>query len=163
MGAIPVDAKSVFLKLAPNQLASAFGDVINKGRSSQSAGLFNLANPFYEQVSTGQKAQTAALTDAKITFQHSLGDANTMALATADSGALVAVFMNDVYTIKPAKAGAAVAIDGQEKLLLGTGGSTSGVRSIYGDMLFFYVPPVTSNKPIELLGATQGLLTIKKL
>ena len=163
MGAIPVDAKSVFLKLAPNQLASAFGDVINKGRSSQSAGLFNLANPFYEQVSTGQKAQTAALTDAKITFQHSLGDVNTLALATADSGALVAVFMNDVYTIKPAKAGAAVAIDGQEKLLLGTGGSTSGVRSIYGDMLFFYVPPVTSKKPIELLGATQGLLTIKKL
>ena len=163
MGAIPVDPKSVFLKLAPNQLAQAFGDVINRGRTSLSAGLFNLANPFYEQVSSDQKAQAAALVNAKITFKHTLGEPNTLALATADAGALVAVFMNDTYTIKPSRPGSAVAVDGAEKVLLGAGGSTTGVQSVYGDMLFFYVPPVTSKSTIELLGATQGLLAIKKL
>ena len=163
MGAIPVDPKSVFLKLAPNQLAQAFGDVINRGRTSLSAGLFNLSNPFYEQVSSDQKAQAAALVNAKITYKHTLGEPNTMALATADAGALVAVFMNDTYTIKPSRPGSAVAVDGAEKVLLGTGGSTTGVQSVYGDMLFFYVPPVTSKSTIELLGATQGLLAIKKL
>lgn len=163
MGAIPVDPKSVFLKLAPNQLAQAFGDVINRGRTSLSASLFNLANPFYEQVSSDQKAQAAALVNARITYKHTLGEPNTIALATADAGALVAVFMNDTYTIKPSRPGSAVAVDGAEKVLLGAGGSTSGVQSTYGDMLFFYVPPVTSKSTIELLGATQGLLAIKKL
>ena len=163
IGAIPVDSKSVFLKLAPLQLAGAFGDVINKGRSSLSAGLFDLSNPFYEQVSSGQKAQAAALINAKISFRHTLGDPNTLSLATANAGALVAVFMNDTYVIKPNKTGAAVAVDGQEKILLGAGGSTTGVQSVYGDMLFFYVPPVTGKTTIQLLGVTQGLLSIKKL
>ena len=163
VGAIPVDAKSVFLKLAPNQVAAAFGDVINKGKASLSAGLFDLTNPFYTQVSNDQKAQVESLDNAKVTFKHTLGDANVLALATADAGALVATYMNDIYVIKPNRAGAAVAVEGQEKILLGTGGSTTGVQSVYGDMLLFYVPPVTSKGEIQLLGVTQGLISIKKL
>lgn len=163
VGAIPVDAKSVFIKLAPNQLAAAFGDVINKGKASLSAGLFDLTNPFYTQVSSEQKAQVESLENAKVTFKHSLGEANVLSLATADAGALVATYMLDTYVIKPNRAGAAVAVEGQEKILLGTGGSTSGVQSVYGDMLLFYVPPVTSKDEIQLLGVTQGLVSIKKL
>lgn len=163
VGAIPVDAKSVFIKLAPNQLAASFGDVINKGKASLSAGLFDLTSPFYTQVSNDQKAQVETLTNAKVTFKHSLGEPNVLALATADAGALVATYMHDTYVIKPNRAGAAVAVEGQEKILLGTGGSTTGVQSVYGDMLLFYVPPVTSKGEIQLLGVTQGLISIKKL
>ena len=163
VGAIPVDAKSVFLKVAPNQVAAAFGDVINRGKSSLSAGLFDLTNPFYIQVANDQKSQASALQDARITFKHTLAEPNVLSLATADAGALVATYMNDTYVIKPNKAGAAVSVDGQEKILLGQGGSTTGVQSVYGDMLLFYVPPVTAKKDIQLLGVTQGLISIKKL
>ncbi len=163
VGAIPVERDSVFIKLPPNQLATAFGDILNKGRASLSAPLFDLDNQFYQQLSTSQKNQIEALTQATVTFKHSLGNPNTMALATADTGALVAVFMNDVYTVKPRVRSSAVAVEGLEKLLLGSGGSTTGVQTVYGDMLFFYVPPVSSKKTIELLGVTQGLLSIRKL
>ena len=163
VGAIPVESESVFIKLPPKQLATAFGDILNKGRASLSAPLFDLDNPFYQQLSASQNAQIEALTQATVTFKHSLGNPNTMALATADTGALVAVFMNDVYTVKPSVRSSAVAVEGLEKLLLGSGGSTTGVQTVYGDMLFFYVPPVSSKKTIELLGVTQGLLSIRKL
>jgi NADH-quinone oxidoreductase subunit N len=45
-------------------------------------------------------------------------------------------------------------------LVFGATGSTRGVRSIYGDMLLFYVPPVDESAKIVLLGATQGLISV---
>jgi len=71
--------------------------------------------------------------------------------------------MEDYYTITPVKAGSAVSVSGLEKIMLGTGGSTRGIRSIYGDMLLFYVPSVSNNERIRLLGVTQGLLDVKGL
>ncbi|MEN9970338.1 MAG: hypothetical protein RLZZ229_546 [Actinomycetota bacterium] len=164
IGAIPVDSNSVFLKIAPKSVPAAYGDMLNNGASSLSAGLFDTTeDEFYTQVSQSQKDQTATLTTGKITFQHTLGDKNVMSLATSAGGALVAVYMTDIYTIKPVRVGSAVAVAGSEKLLLGADGSTKGVRSIYGDMLLFYVPALTDSDAIRLLGVTQGLISVRSL
>jgi hypothetical protein len=162
-GAIPVDAASLFLKLPPNKLPLTFGDVLNSGPASLSAQLFDLNNEFYKQVSQAQKDQATKLNNANITFAHGLGDANVISMATSNGGAIVAVYQLDRYTIKPKKANSAVSVGAQEKLLLGATGSTRGVRSEYGDMLLFYVPPVDEAGKIVLLGATQGLLTVVSL
>ncbi len=163
IGAIMVDPASLFLKVAPNKLPAVFGDVLNSGQSSVSAPLFNLDNQFYKQVSGSQQSQILQLKKANIQFGHTLGDANVISLATSNGGALVAVYQTDVATIKPTKAGSAVSVGAEEKLLLGSNGSTRGVRSIYGDMLLFYVPAIDDQNQITLIGATQGLISVSSL
>jgi hypothetical protein len=163
-GSIPVDSKSLFLKLPPLKLPAAYGDVINNGQSSLSASLFDLTeDEFFKQVSQSQKDQVKNLKTANIKFTHRLGDTNVMALSTSAAGALVVAYMADIYQIKPKTQGSAVAVTGQEKLLLGVDGSTRGVRSQYGDMLLFYVPALSGSAKIRLLGATQGLVSVRSL
>ncbi len=164
VGAVPVEAGSLFLKLPPNQVAEAYGDVINLGSKSLKADLFNTAkDEFYSQVSLSQAAQIAKLKKAKINFSHKTGEQNILSLATLDAGALVALYMTDTYTIKPISATAVVSVSGDEKLLLGADGSASGIRSVYGDMLVFYVPALSDESRITLIGATQGLISVRGL
>ena len=165
LGAIPVESSSLFLKLPPIDLAASYGDVLNNGMASLNAGLFDLENDaYYQQVSKSQKDQVANLPDANITFAHALGDEkNVLSLSTSNSGALVAVYLTDIYTIKPKNRNSAVAVTGLEKILLGADGSTKGVRTLYGNMLLFYVPAVADESGIRLLGATQGLLSVRSL
>jgi hypothetical protein len=163
IGAIPVDSGSLFLKVQPKNIPTTFGDVLNRGAASLSAPLFDLENEFYKQVSQAQKTQATQLNTANISYTHKLGDNNVVSLATSNGGALVAVYQTDVYTIKPKKANSAVGVSGQEAILLGANGSTRGVQSTYGDMLFFYVPPVDEKSKIKLIGATQGLISVRSL
>jgi hypothetical protein len=163
-GAIPVDAKSLFLKVPPLSLPATYGDVINKGASSLSAQLFDINNDeFYKQVSSSQVEQVKNLKNGKITFTHKLGDANVVALSTSQAGALVAVYMTDTYLIRPTKVGTAVGVSGQEALILGANGSTKGVRSIYGNMLLFFVPALSEAAKIRLIGVSQGLVSVRGL
>jgi hypothetical protein len=163
-GAIPVDVKSLFLKVAPEDIASAYGDVLNRGAASLSYGLFDTAkDEFYKQVSESQKSQVENLKTGTIKFTHKLGDKNVISLSTTKAGALVALYMTDTYVIKPKKRGSAVAVSGQEKILLGADGSTRGVRSVYGDMMLFYVPALSDPAGIRLLGVTQGLVSVRSL
>ncbi len=165
VGAIAVDPKSLFLKLPPLDLVTAYGDVLNKGKASLSAGLFELDDDaFYKQISASQKQQVASLPNATFKFEHALLERKKVtALSTSNSGALVVLYMQDTYTIKPRNGNSAVAVSGDEKLLLGADGSTRGVRTKYGNMMFFYVPSLSSDAGIKLLGATQGLLSVKSL
>jgi hypothetical protein len=103
------------------------------------------------------------LKNGKITFTHKLGDANVIGLSTSQAGALVAVYMTDTYVIKPTKIGTAVGVSGQEALILGGNGSTRGVRSIYGNMLLFFVPALSESSKIRLIGVTQGLVSVRSL
>jgi len=163
-GAIPVDSKSLFLKVPPLSLPTAYGDLINNGESSLSAQLFDTSNDeFFKQVSSSQTAQVKNLTNGTISFTHKLGDPNVIGLSTAQAGALVAVYMTDTYLIRATKRGTAVGVSGQEALILGANGSTKGVRSIYGNMLLFFVPALSESTKIRLIGVTQGLVSVRGL
>jgi len=164
IGAIPSTADSVYLKLPPSEIPVTYGDVIDNGAASLSSAIYDVTqDAFYKDVSASQKAQVAKLSNGKIKFKHALGSNNVIALSTTNGGALVAVYQKDYYTITPVKSGSAVSVSGLEKVMLGTGGSTRGIRSVYGDMMLFYVPPLTNNERIRLLGVTQGLLDVKGL
>ena len=164
LGATPVSADSLFLKISPNQLPTVFGEVIDDGPQSEFYNLFDLAeDEYYQQISSSQKDQIEKLKRAKISFSHKLGNPNVISLTTSDSGALVAVMMTDIYLIRPTGQNAAVTVSGDEQLLLGAEGSAKGVRTQYGGMLLFYVPAATSDAKVTLLGATQSLLSIRGL
>ena len=163
-GAIPVASDSAYLKVVPRNLPPTYGDVIDKGTLSEFFGLFDLENDkYYADVSALEQAQVQKLTKAKIKFKHYLGSSKVLSLSTASGGALVAVYMKDDYTIKPTKVGSGVTVSGNEKIMLGTAGSVKGVRSTYGNMMIFYVPPLSADEKTTLLGVTQGLLSVKGL
>jgi hypothetical protein len=164
VGAIPVRADSLFLKISPKALPTAFGNLIDDGLSSLGAPMFNVSNDeFYKQVAASQAAQKSSLKKAKLTVTHALGNDNVLSLATINSGALVAVYLTDTYVIKPKDRTQAVAVTGMEKKLLRAGGSATGIKSVYGTMLLFYVPAINSSDKIITLGATQHLISIKSL
>jgi len=86
-----------------------------------------------------------------------------VALATNDSGALVAVNLNEIETVKTVEAGAAVNAPKTVKALLGKSLSTKGLKATYGDQLLFYVPSSVKGGKIVLLGYSQGLIAASEL
>ena len=163
-GAIPVEVDSQFLKISPINLATSYGDLIDKGSLSEFFSSFDIStDAFYEQISRTQQDQTESLEDATTQFTHSAGEFNVVSLTTSDSGAIVALMMVDTWEIKPTSRNSAVTVSGDELLLLGVEGSTRGVSTRYGNMLLFYVPLASSDQKIRLLGATQSLLSIEVL
>ena len=164
VGAIPVSPDSLFLKIAPQALPTAFGDLIDNGQSSLSASMFNVANDeYYQQIAASVQSQRQNLSNATIKSVHLLGDPNVLSLSTVNSGALVAVYMVDKSVIKPKDRTQAVAVTGNEKLLLGSAGSATGIKTFYGSMLLFYVPAIAAKDRIVTLGATQVLLKVSSL
>lgn len=164
VGAIPVASDSVYLRVPPKDIPVTYGDVIDKGSSSLSAGIYDVKNDkYFADVSALEKAQREKLTKATIKFKHTLGTSKVFSLATTSGGALVAVYMKDTYIIKPKKAGSGVTVSGNEKLMLGANGSVKGVSSTYGNMMLFYVPSLADKDRAILLGVTQGLLAVRGL
>jgi len=147
------------LAIAPQDLALAYGDVLLNGDASTYYSLFELTNDtLVTQVGHDYKANKAAsIADkATVSFAETKGSGKDVALATLDSGAVVAVTLDEVEQVSPLQTGAAVIPEGQQKALLGTN-ATSGVRSVYTLQMVFYVPPIGSSNKIRLLGFTQGL------
>lgn len=161
VGAIPVSSDSVYLKLPPLSIPKSYGDLIDKGIDSEFESVFNVTkDKFYQDISASQKAQIAKLTKGKIKFKHTLGSRDITALSTTSGGALVSIYMKDTYTIQPVKPGSAVSVSGQEALMLGSNGSATGINSVYGNMMLFYVPALSDKDRIRLLGVTSGLLRV---
>ena len=159
IGANAVKVDSKFLAFDPKKLPEAVGDLINNPAESAWSTLINPENQYISDLVTFQAALAETLSNANLNFGHRLGDNQIVLLSSADGGALVALYMVDTYTIIPRSPGDAVAITGDEALLLGTGGSATGIETRYGAMLLFHVPASGSDSPVELLGATQQLLT----
>ncbi len=155
-----------FQVIAPSKLALAYGDVIEKGSASEYAKLFDLKKDDLLPA-VGQefrKGLVASIgTTAALTFANSNGPGSVIALGSNDSGAIVAVELNETYTAKPTEAGAAVNPEGLVKTLLGLSSTTKGTESVYSDQLLFYVPRADSTMKVTLLGFASGLVSAKEL
>lgn len=163
VGASAIKPDSKFLLISPKDLALAVGDLLNNGVESGWASVVDAENQYIMDVSTVQQGLIATLTNANLDFVHKITSDAPVLLSSAEGGALVGLYMTDTYTIIPKEPGNAVAITGDEALLLGTGGSATGIESRYGAMLLFHVPQAGSTQKVTLLGATQQLLTTTAL
>lgn len=163
VGANKVKPDSKFLAFDPLLLPQAVGELINSPEDNPWGGLIDSENKYITDLIGVQANLVETLDNANLDFGHRLGDEQLTLLATADGGALVALYMIDTYTIIPKEPGDAVAITGDEALLLGTGGSATGIETRYGAMLLFHVPAVGSESRVTLIGATQQLLTAVSL
>lgn len=161
VGASRLPKDSGVLKYSPSAAALAYADILEKDAESAAYLDFQVeGDSLREAVGVDAKAaQRAALpTTASLAFSHAIGEAEAIALATNDSGALVAVNLYEITTVTPVEAGAAVNPTGQVKALSGSAISTKGVVATYSDQLLFYVPPAGSDAKIVLLGYSQGLV-----
>lgn len=167
IGALPVNKDDSFLVTPLKSIPFKYGDTLNKGTDSKYAVEFDLASDeFYAELSESQIQQKEEVekNGSKIKFQHSLGNQNIIGLQTVERGGLIALTMNDTSTIRPKANGAAVSVKAlDQKTLLGSLGSSTGLKIVYSNMLLFYVPESGSNEKIRLVGASQGLLSVRSI
>jgi hypothetical protein len=166
IGAAGIDPQGKLLKLPAGSIAMDYGDILLHDTSSASYSLFQaVGDTLRTQVGMAAKLkeQKGLPSTAKLTFANVQGDGRTIALATLNSGAIVAVNLNEVETVRPVKAGAAVSAKGGGiKALSGKATSTKGLVATYGDQLLFYVPPVGASGKIVLLGYSEGLIAAQE-
>jgi hypothetical protein len=169
VGATQVPPDSSFLVMPPNELATAYADLINNGQNSASWAKFDTANDLLlpaiednKSKRTDELNQTGQGT-AEISFSASAGPADPIALATLDTGAIVAVNVYESDTAKPTNADAVIKLDNNPavKALTGVDQSATGFTTTYSDQIFFYVPSQGSDDQIRLLGYRSSLLEAK--
>ncbi len=168
VGAPAIAPDNKLLLLPPDQLAAAYADILAQGEASPSYGLFESdGDNFRVQVADLNAAKVAALpSTASIEFAAAPGSTEAIALATNDSGSIVAVSVTETETVKPVEEGATVgpAADAlATKALSGIETTAKGFQNTYRDQLLFYVPTAGSSDKIVLLGFAQGLISSAEL
>lgn len=171
VGAIPIPGDSPFLAVAPDQVAAAYADVLDHGDGSAYAEDFELTDDSYlKQVQDSRAKNLAAFNEtgaetANLVFSSKSGDTPPVALATLDSGAIVAVTVNEFETATPKNEDVVIKFDAnaRSKALTGVSESKTGIETTYATQLFFFIPSESSKKRVQLLAATSVLLDSKVL
>lgn len=169
VGAQQVPPDSSFLVMAPDQLAAAYADVINRGEDSELYDQFEAeGDQFRVSVAADREKRladfnTTAASTGSLSFDTMAGTHPPLALATLESGAIVAVNVNEVDTVKPTNADAVIKLDTNPtvKTLAGAEQSATGFTTTFSDQLFFYVPGLGSTEKIRLLGYASEILDAK--
>ncbi|WP_137844927.1 glycosyl transferase [Microbacterium sp. 2FI] len=166
IGAPQVQPDSPFLVMAPEEVAAAYADIINNGEDSEYYGMFEAeGDQFRESVAADRQRRLDAFNEtgdktADLTFSAAVGENAPFAIATVESGAIVAVNVNETDTAKPTNADAVIILKDSPtvKTLTGADQSATGIETTFSDQLFFYVPGQSSNEKIRLLGYSSDIL-----
>ncbi|QJU52880.1 hypothetical protein SCB71_06030 [Herbiconiux sp. KACC 21604] len=154
------------LKMTPDELKTAYADILSVGDSSQYIDLIDPdGDTLRTQVGVDYKntKKGALPATASLDFAQVAADGQNIALATSGSGALVAVELRESETVKPVESGATVSPEGAVKALSGVTETAKGAEAVYDYQLLFYIPPSGDAGKAELLGFTQGLIQAKEL
>ena len=172
IGAPAVEPDSPFLVMPPDEIAAAYADVINNGEASPSYDLFEVEG---DQLRTSIAADrerrladfnTTAAGTGQLVFTSAAGPQAPYALQTVESGAIVAVNINEIETATPTVPEAVIKSGEKNpsvKTLAGAEQSSTGFETTYSDQVFFYVPGPGSNEKIRLLGYSSDILDAKVL
>lgn len=159
---------SRLLLMPPDEIGAAYADILVQGEASTFFDRFEATgDSFRSQV--GERRATAIqglAATAALEYTSTGGSGRTLALATNDSGSVVAVSLNEVETVRPVAEQAVVGPEAgsvSSRALSGIEESTKGLQSTYADQLLFYVPAVGSDDKISLLGFSQGLISSAEL
>lgn len=169
VGGTQLPPESNFLAIAPANLAAAYADLVQKGDSSEYASLFS-DDSLRESIAADrterleQFKETGAET-GELSFSTSAGDADPVALATLNGGAIVAVSIIEKDIVKPTEEKAVIRVgdNNEVKVLSGVDESATGFETSFIDQLFFYVPAQGSGEKTRLLGYGSSILNAKEL
>lgn len=168
IGAPRIPADSKLLMVQPNQLANEYGDVLTNDVASAYAALFSTdGDTLMQQLGkAGQDTIRSQLpSNSAISFSAAAGTGPALALATVDSGAVVAVQVDQLRKITPTDGGTVGFADGSGSAALSgfTSKSSRGVQSTSGLQMLFYVPAVGSTDQVRVLGWTESLIAASEI
>ena len=161
---------AAFLTLAPDELAAAFADVVDAGEESEYYGSFDeVAISLADAINASRAAVTKGLADngaaktSKTAFDIAPSEQPPVALATLDSGAIVAVSLIDSEKITPTSSDAVIKFDDnpEARVLTGAKEASKGVNTTYSLQLFFSVPSQGSTEQVRLLAVHQDTLDVE--
>lgn len=171
VGALAVTPDSPFLVLPPELLASAYADVIDNGDESDFYGQFDIeTDPLLEQIAAERADQLERFNETgedtgTLSFEAAAGSSAPVSLATLDSGAVVAVTVNESEIAESTDADAVIRTSasgddsGGNEIFEALTGATTGQQftTTYLDQLFFFVPSQSSSQSIRLLGYSSAI------
>jgi len=161
---------AAFLTLSPTELATAFADVVDTGSGSEYSSMFDpLSISLVDSLTASRDALQQKLVDSdssetsSLAFDIAPSSEAPVALATLDSGAIVAVSLTDSETITPTSDDAVIRLTDNEpaKALTGVEEASKGFVTTYGLQLFFSVPTQGSTEQIRLLAVHQDLINVE--
>ncbi|WP_375389635.1 hypothetical protein [uncultured Amnibacterium sp.] len=165
-GATRLNDATPVLEIAPGELGADYGALL-RDSGSAAAKQFDVSHDeLAEGVGEAAKKKVAKKlgSTAGITFKDlPSGPGSVVALSTAKAGALVAVQLDEQWTVKPKRTGVTVRPSGGTRILSKISATSKGIVSVYGYQLLFAVPSAGSNEPAVLLGYAQGLVSAKEL
>ena len=169
IGASLVAPDSPFLIMPPDEVAAAYADVINNGDESEYASLFDAeGDQLRVNIAADRERRLADFEKTgkdtgDLTFSTEAGPNEPWAIATLESGAIVAVDIHEIDTATPTEEGAAIKLPENKTVeaLTGVSESLTGFTTTYKDQVFFYVPGQGSNEKIRLLGYSSDILNAK--
>jgi hypothetical protein len=169
VGAVLQPPDSPFLRLRPDELATAYADLIDNGENSPYWADFDTDDDLLlpsiaqnRQQRTDSLNQTGAST-AQMEYSSTAGPTSPMAFTTLDGGAIVAVEVRETDRVTPTNADAVIRLPENPtvRALTGVEQSATGFTTTYSDQLFFYVPLEGTNEPIRLLGYRSNIIEAK--
>lgn len=169
IGAPQVEPDSPFLLLPPDQVAAAYSDVINNGDQSEFAALFDAETDQLRASIVADRQRrlddfnVTGATTGSLEFSSTPGTEPPFALQTVESGAIVAVNIHELDTVKPTNPDAVIKLDKSPtvKTLSGADQSATGFVTTFSDQVFFYVPGPGSSEKIRLLAYSSDILDAK--
>lgn len=172
LGALLVQPDNRFLLIPPQDLAAAYADVLDKGEKSEYAPLFDEETDSFRALVAENRAQRVEQFNktgektGKIAFTAAAGSEPPVAMATLDSGAIVAVTVYEHDSVTPTNEDAVIKVDGKPgnpvvRTLTGVSQSSTGFTTTYSDQLFFFVPAQSSTERIRFLGYSSDILSAK--
>lgn len=166
MGSARLSPDSKLIRLSPLEVASHYADVINQGTASAFSSDFALAT---DRLFIQLGPEAAALRQESfgdtvdVEWEVTPTEANTVAFATADGGALVMATLQEVERVTPAQSGASVNASIAVRALTSLSQSMRGFEVISNIQILWYVPPVGSEEGIRVLGYTYSLVGAKEV
>lgn len=169
VGSVLAPPDSPFLRLRPDEIATAYADIINNAEKSAYWGDFDTAGDLLlASIRQNQQERLDLLnqtgsTTSTLVFPATPGTTPALALTTVNGGAIVAVDVLENDEIRPTNPDAVIRLPDNPavRALTGVEQSATGFRTTYSDQLFFYVPPEGTNEPIRLLGYRSNILEAK--
>ena len=163
VGAVRQGPDSKLLTLAPGLVAPDYADILLNDSASPSYELFeaegdSLRPAAGKAFKDAAIAATQAVGTSSLEYAGAAATGPVVALSTNDSGAIVAVNVNEQETVKSVEAGALVNTPADVKALTGKESSGKGFTRTYGYQLLFFVPPVNTGGKIVLLGYSTATI-----
>jgi hypothetical protein len=166
IGAPLIAADNKFMVMAPGDVGPAYADLLLNGEASPTFGQFEPEGDTARVllgVENKAKQETELEDTGSIEFSNAPGNGEVVALATNDSGSIVAVSINEITQVKAVNGKATISLSGPSKALSGIESTAKGIESTYATQILFHVPPANSSDKIVLLGFSQGLISSVEL